>query len=691
MSKEPALPVSLTEPLVTDPARTVEADVVFRETAPGHRPAPRPGLLSGINWADPELLSVAATLVFMLLGGFGTSLGLPAELKFWFFLAAYLAGGWHGTIKGTRSLLTGTVDVDLLMVLAALGAAYVNHAFEGAMLLFLFSLSNTLQEMAIERSRSAISALMKLRPETALCKRGAETKLVKIEELVVGDRVMVRPGESIPVDGVVVEGASSVNQASITGESLPVEKKPGDTLFAGTLNEQGGLDMRVTKIATESTLAKLIEMVEKAQGQKATTQRFLEKGEQWYALGVILFTVSLIVVPIFVLGELFQPAFYRAMTVMVVASPCALVISTPASILSAIAAAARRGVLFKGGVYLEKAAAIEIVAFDKTGTLTEGRPVVTDLQAIVRPDHSPADVSCLQEELLWLAAAVEARSEHPIARAIVAEAKRRFMPVERVTKFQSVAGHGVSADVTGRRIAVGNLKYFDGYESPERTALEERMNLLHDAGKTGMLVGEILGEEDKPIVRYLGFIAVADKVRAEAPAIIARLRGLGVKRVVMLTGDGTRVAAAVAKACGVDEVHADLLPQDKVRVIAKLKEAGRTAMIGDGVNDAPALASADVGMAMGAAGTDVAMETADVVLMSDALDGIPFTLALSRRTRTVVFQNLAFALAVIVVLIISALGFHLSLPLGVVGHEGSTVLVCLNGLRLLGFRSCGGQ
>ena len=622
----------------------------------------------------------------MLLGGFATSLGLPDYgLAFWCFVGAYLTGGTRGTIKGIRSLLGGTVDVDLLMVLAALGAAYVNHAFEGAMLLFLFSLSNTLQELAMERSRSAISALMKLRPETALCKRGTETKLVKIEELVPGDIVVVRPGESIPVDGIVIEGASSVNQASITGESMPVDKKPGDTLFAGTLNEQGGLEMRVTKIASESTLAKLIELVEKAQGQKASSQRFLEKAEQWYALGVILFTVSLIVVPIYVFGELFQSAFYRAMTVMVVASPCALVISTPASILSAIAAAARRGVLFKGGVYLEKAAAIEIVAFDKTGTLTEGRPVVTDLQIIVRPEQSPAQIGCSEEALLWLAAAVEGRSEHPVARAVVAEAKRRFMPIERCTKFQSVAGHGVSADVIGRLIAVVNLKYFDGYESPERTALEEQMNLLHDAGKTGMLVGEIIGDEKQPCVRYLGFIAVADKVRAEAPLIIARLRELGVKRIAMLTGDGHRVAAAVAKACGVDEVHADLLPQDKVRVIAKLKETGKTAMVGDGVNDAPALATADVGVAMGAAGTDVAMETADIVLMSDALEGIPFTLALSRRTRAVVFQNLSFALAVIVVLIISALGFNLPLPLGVVGHEGSTVLVCLNGLRLLGF------
>jgi len=679
-------PISLTNSLVTDPAQTVAAGALLRELPPARRPAMPPGLLSGINWTSPEILCVVATLVFMLLGGFVTWLGLPSALAPWFFLVAYVMGGSRGTIKGVRSLLGGTVDVDLLMVLAALGAAYVNHAFEGAMLLFLFSLSNTLQEMAIERSRSAISALMKLRPETALCKRGSETKAVKIEELVPGDIILIRPGESIPVDGVVMEGTSSVNQSSITGESLPIEKKPGDPLFAGTLNEQGGLEMKATKPATESTLAKLVELVEKAQGQKATTQRFLEKAEQWYALGVILFTVSLIIIPIYIFHEPFQAAFYRAMTVMVVASPCALVISTPASILSAIAAAARRGVLFKGGVYLEKAAAIEIVAFDKTGTLTEGRPVVTDLQVIVQPDQSPAQIGCSKEELLWLAAAVEARSEHPVARAIVAEAKRRFMPVERCTKFQSVAGHGVSAEVVGRRIAVGNLKYFDGYESPERSALEEQMNLLHDAGKTGMLVGEIIGEQHAPTVRYLGFIAVADKIRAEAPFIIARLRELGVKRIAMLTGDGKRVATAVGKACGVDEVFADLLPQDKVRAIEKLKAMGKTAMVGDGVNDAPALATADVGVAMGAAGTDVAMETADIVLMSDALEGIPFTLALSRHTRTVVYQNLAFALTVIVILIISALGFSLPLPLGVVGHEGSTVLVCLNGLRLLGFK-----
>jgi Cd2+/Zn2+-exporting ATPase len=661
--------------------------VVPSHTEPPMKAASRGGLLAQVNWAEPEVLSVLLTLLFMLLGGFGARLGFSPQLASWFFLAAYIAGGWQGTIHGVRSLLRGSVDVDLLMILAALGAAYVHHAFEGAMLLFLFSLSNTLQELAIARSRSAISALVKLRPETALRKHGTEARLVAIEQLVVGDIVVVRPGESIAVDGVVVEGLSSVNQASITGESLPVDKKMGDPVFAGTLNEHGGLEIRTTKPATESTLAKLIELVEKAQGQKAASQRFLERAEKFYAVGVIFFTATLIVVPVYLLGHPFASSFYRAMTVMVVASPCALVISTPASILSAIAAAARRGVLFKGGVYLEKAAAIEIVAFDKTGTLTEGRPVVTDLRVIVRPGLAASEIACLEEELLWLAAAVEARSEHPIARAIVKEAKRRFMPIERSTKFQSVAGHGVSAEVCGRRIAVGNLKYFDGYESPERTELELQMDRMQDEGRTGMLVGEIIGEVSNPCVRYLGFIAVADKVRAEAPQIVARLRELGVKRIAMLTGDGPRVAAAVARACGVDEVHADLLPQDKVRAIQRLKQVGRTAMIGDGINDAPALATADVGVAMGAAGTDVAMETADVVLMSDALDGVPFVLALSRRTRRVIYQNLAFALAVILVLVVSALGFALPLPLGVVGHEGSTVLVCLNGLRLLSFRS----
>ena len=633
-------------------------------------------------WADPEMISVVATLVFMLAGGFAAHFGAPAAWAPWFLLLAYITGGWHGTVHGFRSLINGTIDVDLLMILAALGAAYVHHAFEGAMLLFLFTLSHALQEMAIERSRSAITALMKLRPETALRKRGAEEALVPIDDLVVGDLVLIRPGESVPVDGEVTEGASSVNQASITGESIPVEKSRGDPLFAGTLNEEGGLEMRVTRLARESTLAKLVELVEKAQAQKATSQRFLEQAEQYYALGVIVFTALLIVVPVWLLGHPFQASFYRAMTVMVVASPCALVISTPASILSAIGAAARRGVLFKGGVYLEKAARIDIVAFDKTGTLTEGRPVVTDLHVIVAPGRNPLEASCLQEELLWLAAAVEARSQHPIARAVVAEAKRRYLPIEPVTKFQSVAGHGVSAEVRGRRIAIGNLKYFDGYESPERDDLERQMDAMHDAGKTGMLVGE----ESGGAVRYLGFIAVADRVRDEAPAVIARLRGLGVKKIVMLTGDGARVAGAVGRACGVDEVHADLLPQDKVRVIAKLKEEGRVIMVGDGVNDAPALATAEIGLAMGAAGTDVAMETADIVLMSDDLHTVPFTLALGRRTRQIVFQNLTFALGVIVVLIISALGLALPLPLGVVGHEGSTVLVCLNGLRLLRFK-----
>lgn len=645
-------------------------------------PAEKPGLI------DPEVASVVVTLLFLLLGGFGNHFGLPVSAEPWCYLVAYLAGGWHAALHSVQKLVRGTIDVDLLMILAALGAAYVHHPFEGAMLLFLFSLSHALQEMAMEKSRSAIAALMKLRPETALCKRGAETVLVPIEELIVGDSVLVRPGESIPVDGVVTEGVSTVNQASITGESLPVGKKPGDALFAGTLNESGGLEMRVTKPASESTLAKLIELVEKAQEQKAPAQRFLETAEQYYAVGVILFTGIVAAVPVLFWSEPFAASFYRAMTVMVVASPCALVISTPASILSAIAAAARRGVLFKGGAYLQKASRVEVIAFDKTGTLTEGKPVVTDLQVIAQPLETIADVGCRQEELLWLAAAVEARSEHPLARAIVIEAKRRFMPVEKCTKFQSVAGHGVSAEVVGRRIAVGNLKYFDGYDSEEREALQEQMNRLQDEGKTGMLVAEILGDPaEKATVKYLGFVAVADRVRADAPAVIERLREHGIKRIALLTGDGARVARAVAQACGIDEVHADLLPQDKVRAIEKLKKIGATAMVGDGVNDAPALATSDLGIAMGAAGTDVAMETADVVLMSDALANIPFLLSLSRQAERVVYQNLIFSLSVIVLLIASALGLALPLTLGVIGHEGSTVLVCLNGLRLLGFRN----
>jgi len=491
-----------------------------------------------------------------------------------------------------------------------------------------------------------------------------------------------------------------------------VSKRAGDTVFAGTINQAGGIEVEVTRLAHDSTIAKLIKLVEDAQSEKAETQRFLDKAERVYAAGVIVFTVLLILVPL-AFGEEFSKAFYRAMTAMVVASPCALVISTPSAILSAIANGARRGVLFKGGAHLERAADISVVAFDKTGTLTEGRPSVTDVTVIPLFDeeHKPLastptsfrtparrtvhhQTPSEQNTLLLLAAAVESKSEHPLAAAIVKTAAERGLQWPDVTQFQSVTGRGVRAQVEfmgGMEIAIGSPRFFDGVDLLGRQAALEEVARLQDEGKTSVVVAKVKNDDT---MNVLGVIAIADVLRPGAAQIAADLSAVGVQRVVMLTGDNERVARAIAGQANVPEFFADLLPQDKVARIKELLKPSDApkrrepvvAMVGDGVNDAPALATASLGVAMGAAGTDVALETADIVLMANDLQKIPYAIALSKAARRIVAQNLIFSSAVIVILLISALGFELPLPLGVVGHEGSTVLVVLNGLRLLAFR-----
>ena len=678
-----------------DDARLSEAQVIerVRETGAPVQPYSIEPDRSPTNlrewlaaWATGDRLEavfMALTFVFMIAGWAASRFGL--RWYPFFYIAAYVTGGYFGVSAGLQSLRQWTIDVDLLMVLAALGAAIVNAPFEGAMLLFLFSLSNVLQAYAIDRTRKAINSLMKLRPEKALARRDGGTMLLPVEELAVGDILVVRPGESIALDSVVIEGSSAVDQSSLTGESIPVSKETGDAVFAGTINQTGGLEVRVTRLAKDSTIEKLVRMVEEAQSEKADTQRFLDRAEQYYAVGVILLTLALILAPIFILHVPFHSAFYRAMTVMVVASPCALIISTPASILSAIGGAARRGVLFKGGVHLERAATVKVVAFDKTGTLTEGKPRVTDVIVDGRVVDFRATPEPAAIALLRLAGSVEAKSEHPLAQSIVVECSQRNLLLEECSAFQSISGKGARGIVNGRHIAVGNVRYFaaQSIEIPSPFAI--LVEALQDQGKTCVLVAEL--DENLSNARLLGAIAIADVLRPDAASVVRRLKAAGIERVVMLTGDNSRVAQAIAKQAGVDEFHADLLPEDKVRVVKELKSIGPVAMVGDGVNDAPALATSTVGIAMGAAATDVAMETADIVLMSDNLENIVFALALSRHARRVVYQNLGFAMAVIVVLIISALGFGLLLPFGVVGHEGSTVLVCLNGLRLLSFRT----
>jgi Cd2+/Zn2+-exporting ATPase len=595
------------------------------------------------------------------------------------YTAAYIFAGQKGVRSAIASLREGVLDVDVLMVLAALGAALIGAPFEGALLLFLFSFSNVLQRHALERTQKAIESLLTLRPSEASVRRNGATVRVAVEELEIGEIVIVRPGEQIPVDGVISEGSTNVDESSLTGESMPVAKSLGSPLFAGTINQSGGIELTVSKRSEDSALARMVKLVAEAQAEKSGTQRFLEKAEQYYAMGVIGFTIGVFLVPYLFQSESFGTAFYRAMTIMVVASPCALIISTPATVLSAIGGAARRGILIKGGSHLETASKIDIVAIDKTGTLTVGKPSLTEIVTAGGVHEITAPLPAAVTALLRAAAALEAKSEHPLAHAIVKSAEALGITLPEATDFQSTAGKGAEATIETTRYLVGSERLFRELNASGAASLAAISQPLQAKGKTCVWLGTRVGDD----VTAQALLVMADTIRPAARQLADELHRLGVKKVVMLTGDQRLVAEAIALEAKVDEVHAELLPEDKLNVIRQLKLEGTVMMIGDGVNDAPALAISDIGVAMGAAGTDVAMETADIVLMGDRLENIAILVGHARRAKRVLSQNLIFASGVIVVLIISALGFALALPLGVVGHEGSTVLVCLNGLRLL--------
>jgi Cd2+/Zn2+-exporting ATPase len=584
------------------------------------------------------------------------------------FALAYVSGGGFATINALRDLfLERTVSVDFLMITAAIGAAIVGHWEEGAILLGLFSTSNALEHHALGRTQRAVRALMELSPKVATVLRDGEERVLPVEELRLGEIVLVRPGERVAVDGVVLAGETAIDQSAITGESVPVEKSIGDGVFAGTINGYGAIRVRVDRLHQESTLAKIVQFVEQAQAEKSETQRFTDRFEGWYAVGVIAFSILAGVIPPLLLGEPWDASIYRAITLLVVASPCALVISTPASTLSALANAARNGILFKGSAYLEEIGVTRTVAFDKTGTLTCGRPALTDVVAL--------DAGWDEDTILRLAASAETLSEHHLAVAIVRGAGERGLPLAEAMAFRAIVGKGIVAQVDGERVAIGNDALFAELGVTVPAAVIAAANRLRDEGKTAMLVG------DERAVR--GIVAVADTLRPSAKGVIGALKALGIARIVMLTGDNARVAQAIGAELGISEVSADLLPEEKLRVIEGLRAEGAVTMVGDGVNDAPALATANIGVAMGGAGTDVALETADVVLMADDLTKLPYAIDLSRRTRRTIRQNLAFSLAVIATLVIATLTVGIPLPLGVVGHEGSTVIVVLNGLRLL--------
>lgn len=614
-------------------------------------------------WLAPRL--VALTLVAIVLSFLAERAGAQASLILAINLVAYIAGGFYGARAAVAGLMHGKIDVDLLMVLAALGAAMIGQWHEGAILLFLFSLSNVLQDYAIARSRTAIRGLFALYPKVAKVKRGPQVVELKISAIEIGDTVLIEPAERIPVDGLVLAGDSAVDESPVNGESMPADKSPGDLVFAGTLNGPGILDVRAQRSAEETTLSRIIKLVEEAQDSRAPTERFLERFEQTYAKLVILAVALLILVPPALGISDFQSNFYRAMVLMTVASPCALVISVPSAIISAIASAARAGVLFKGGACLEKLAAVRVFAFDKTGTLTTGEPRVSDIVCAGQVTESL---------LLTAAAAAESRSEHPLAKAIVRRARETSLEVQAPDEFTVIPGRGVTAVINGRSVRVGRVTQMADYPA-KPNVLGDRQRELEDEGKT---VVAVLRDRE-----WLGLIALADECRADAASMISALKQRGIVPVI-LTGDNRRVTESIAREVGIDRLYASLLPDEKAATIGELRrEFGSVAMVGDGINDAPALALADVGIAMGVAGTDVALETADVVLMSDRLGRIADALRLSARARQVVQQNIAFSLTVIALLTLGVFALDLPLPLGVLGHEGSTVIVVLNGLLSL--------
>lgn len=640
--------------------------------APRHRT--RVLALAEARWAAA---ATAAFLIALPLQLAGTTSWLWGAL----YAVAYVAGGWEPALAGLRALREKTLDVDLLMIVAALGAASIGQVMDGALLVVIFATSGALEAIATARTADSVRSLLDLAPTTATRvsggyggKSGDGEETVDTAELKVGDVIIVRPGERVGADGEVLEGASDVDQATITGEPLPVAKGAGDEVFAGTLNGAGALRVRVGRDASDSVIARIVAMVEEASQTKAPTQLFIEKVEQRYSLGMVVATLAVFAVPL-ALGDDLTGALLRAMTFMIVASPCAVVLATMPPLLSAIANAGRHGVLVKSAVVMERLGQVDAVALDKTGTLTEGTPRVTAVHAL--PGSGLTD-----DTLLALAAAAEHRSEHPLARAVVSAARARGLGLPAVTDFASAPGIGVSATVGGAAVQVGapeRLLETGPTGEPAKAAVTEVLARARQLGDDGQTTALVL-RAGVPV----GVLGIADRLRPDAAATVTALESLIGAAPMLLTGDNARAAARLAAEVGIDDVRAGLLPQDKVAAVREAEGAGRKVLvIGDGVNDAPALAAAHTGIAMGRAGSDLALETADAVVVRDELATVPKVIALSRRARGLVVQNLVIAGAFIAVLVTWDLAGNLPLPLGVLGHEGSTVIVGLNGLRLL--------
>ncbi|WP_240041448.1 heavy metal translocating P-type ATPase [Paenibacillus ginsengarvi] len=610
--------------------------------------------------------ALAGLLFAAAWAGEGTGI-LTERLAVVLYAVSIAVGGYRIAKSGLYGLKARTVGMDFLMTIAAVGAALIGEWSEGAAVVFLFSLGETLEAYTMDRTRRSIRGLMDLAPKTALVRRDGEELHVPVEQLRIGDTILVKPGEKIAMDGVIEAGQSAVNQAPITGESIPVEKHQGDEVYAGTINEQGSLEVRVTKLAGDNTLSRIIHMVEEAQAQKAPSQRFVDLFAKYYTPAVIAIAVGIALIPPLALGQPFEVWFYRALMMLVVSCPCALVISTPVSIVAAIGNAARNGVLIKGGAHLERLGAITAIAFDKTGTLTAGVPQVTRVVSFRGDDASG---------VLALAAGIEIHSEHPLAQAIVRKAESEGVPFRRGADFVSTTGNGAQASFDGQMYYIGKPKWFQTSLGVSLESVQSAIGASEQEGQTVMLLG---GGDT-----VIGMITVADQVRDNAKSVIGQLRSSGVRNIVMLTGDNQGTAKAVSDKLGGITYKAELLPGDKVSAMQEMMRTERgTAMVGDGVNDAPALATATVGIAMGAAGTDTALETADVALMADDLSKLPYAVRLSRKALRIIKQNIAFSLIVKAVFLLLIFTGSSTLWMAVLADTGSSLIVIANGMRLL--------
>ncbi|MFS0728417.1 heavy metal translocating P-type ATPase [Paenibacillus sp. 1P07SE] len=607
--------------------------------------------------------------IFLLAGFGGSFTGMEPALMTFLYALSIVIGGYKPARSAFYAVQSRSLDMNVLMTVAVIGAVLIGEWFEGATVVWLFSLGNALQTRSIEKTRNSIRSLIDLAPPVALVKKGEQLVETDVEFVSVGQLIVIRPGDKIPLDGEIIDGESSINQAPITGESIPVDKQPGDSVYAGTINEHGSLTIRVTKLAEDTTLAKIIYLVEEAQEQKAPTEAFVDKFARIYTPIVFVFALLVMVLPPLLGFGTWGDWFYRGLELLVVACPCALVISTPVAIVSAIGNAARNGVLIKGGAFLEVAGRISAIAFDKTGTLTEGKPKVTQV--------IPLEAN--EKELLSIARTLEAYSTHPIAKAVVAFADQQGIGAKQGDTFKNLVGKGVVASVDDEEYYAGNAKLFRELGA-DLSAVESRLSTLQEDGHTIV----IIGTQHK----IAGVIAVADTVRATSAGTLDTLKRTGVKDIVMLTGDNKGTARTVASQTGVTRYFADLLPEDKVEAVKQLQGEGHlVAMVGDGINDAPALATANLGIAMGGAGTDTAMETADIVLMADNLEKLPHTVKLSKKALRIIKQNIWFSLIIKAVALILIFPDILTLWLAVISDTGAALIVILNSMRLLRVRS----